>query len=82
MYAKGGIEILVTKCLRKVFHRPAKPSPVQTSEPQTFNHEEAATIKTVRQNFTIVIRCSGSDIELVVVFACTEIQSETRLGAC
>lgn len=56
MYAKYGIEIfLVTKCLRKIFHRPAKPSPLNASESQVLDHKEAAAVKTVRQNLTIVI---------------------------
>lgn len=76
------MEILAMECLRKVFHRTGKPSPVHASEPQTFDHEEAATIKTGRQNLTIVVRCSGSDIELVVVLTYKTIESDTCLSAC
>jgi len=60
-----GFEFFSLKCLQKVSHRPAEPAPLNASETKTFDHKEAAAVETVRQDLTIVIRYSGSDVELV-----------------
>lgn len=55
MSVKDGISNQAAKRLQKAFHQSAKPPPLNASKAQPFDHKKAATMKTIGQNFTVVI---------------------------